>query len=67
LNEPYPGNNFANPTLNIPGKVDSELLAPMYSKIFEKYQATPGNNSMWFEPVQVPDTIPSPDGHHGGW
>jgi hypothetical protein len=67
LNEPYPGNNFANLSLNIPGTVDSDLLAPMYEKIFEKYQATAGNNSMWFEPVQVPDEIPSIDGHRGGW
>lgn len=37
LNEPYPGNNFANLELNMPGKVDKKYLAPMYEKIFEKY------------------------------
>lgn len=67
LNEPYPGNNFANIGLNKPGVVDETLLQPMYAKIFEKYQAAGGNNAMWFEPVQVPDEIPSPDGEHGGW
>lgn len=58
LNEPYPGNNFKNPLLNTPGKADKELLAPMYEKIFAKYQANSVNNTMWFEPVQVPDQIP---------
>lgn len=30
----------------------------MYAKIFAKYQANNPDNSMWFEPVQVPDQIP---------
>lgn len=51
LNEPYPGNNLKNLHLNEPGKADKELLAPMYTKIFEGYQANNVNNTMWFEPV----------------
>jgi hypothetical protein len=59
LNEPYPGNNLKDLSLNKPGKADKELLAPMYTKIFEGYQANNVNNTMWFEPVQVPDQIPA--------
>lgn len=37
----------------------------MYAKIFEGYQANNVNNTMWFEPVQVPDQIPA--GAAGGF
>jgi hypothetical protein len=37
LNEPYPGNFIRSPHLLWPGKADSSLLAPMYTRIFEKY------------------------------
>lgn len=33
LNEPYPGNNVKDITLNKPGKVDRVALAPMYERI----------------------------------
>jgi len=37
LNEPYPGNNVKDLSLNIPGKVDRVALAPMYERIFEAW------------------------------
>lgn len=37
LNEPYPGNNVKDLSLNIPGKIDRVALSPMYERIFEAW------------------------------
>ena len=38
LNEPYPG-DFSKDLLNIiPGRADRKFLAPLFSRVFEKYQ-----------------------------
>jgi hypothetical protein len=57
LNEPFPGNPFQDPTLFLPGKMDRTQLAPMYTRIFEKYQKNDRNSVMWFEPASFPDEI----------
>lgn len=58
LNEPYPGNNIADLTLNRPGKVDKKYLAPMYERIFDAWTAENPNGVMYFEGVQFPDFLP---------
>ena len=51
LNEPYPGNNIKNPTLNIPGVFDRKHLDPTYSAIFDKWMSHSTDSKMWFEPA----------------
>ena len=56
LNEPWTA--FArDPKLLYPGHMDKQYLAPMYTKIYEKYQSHDTNQQMWFEPVPMPDEI----------
>lgn len=57
LNEPYPGNFIRSPHLLWPGKADSSLLAPMYTRIFEKYMQNDQESIMWFEPTMFPDVF----------
>lgn len=51
LNEPYPGNDVADPTLRIPGKFDYKYLQPTYSEVYGKYKANDPESIMWFEPT----------------
>ena len=57
LNEPFPGNPFQDPTLLLPGKMDRTQLAPMYARIYERYQKNDPNSLMWFEPASFPDEV----------
>ena len=43
--------------LLIPGHMDQKYLAPMYAKIYEKYQSHDTKQQMWFEPVPSPDEM----------
>ena len=63
LNEPFPGNPARDPMLFVPGQMDKKYLAPMYSKLFKKYQLHDANQQMWFEPGPFPDTF----GFFGGY
>lgn len=56
LNEPFPGNFYKDPKIMIPGHFDKTRLEPMFGKIYEALQESSEDNSMWFEPCQVPDT-----------
>jgi len=38
--------------------MDKHQLAPMYERLFEKYQEADKENLMWFEPAQFPDELP---------
>ena len=38
LNEPFPANPARDPMLFMPGHMDKQYLAPLYTQIFEKYQ-----------------------------
>lgn len=58
LNEPLAGNPFHFLGLEVPGVADRQRLDPMYSQIYEKYQANDKNAVMWFEPVPQPDSVP---------
>ena len=58
FNEPLAGNPFQDLTLEVPGVADRKRLAPMYEKIFKKYQANDENSLMWFEPPPQPDSLP---------
>ena len=58
MNEPLPGNPAADIFKAVPGVADRKILAPMYSKIFEKYKANDDKAIMWFEPPPAPDTLP---------
>lgn len=40
-----------------PGEMDDAELAPLYTRIQEKYLAANPDSLMWFEPSQFPDTI----------
>jgi len=45
------------------GHFESTQLAPLYSRIQEKYLAASKDNVMWFEPGEFPDTMPiGPEG-----
>jgi endoglycosylceramidase len=57
LNEPMVAPMYENPLLLMPHKFDQESLAPMYTRIYEKYKQNNENNIMWFEPSQFPDEI----------
>ena len=57
LNEPYVGNFLKNPSLMMPGNFDKNRLAPMYSRVFEKYYANDNDSIMFFEPATYPDVI----------
>lgn len=57
LNEPYPGKIVRHPTLLLPGNADRTLLAPMYTRLFETYQANDASSVMWFEPFMFPDVL----------
>jgi len=37
--------------------MDRTQLAPMYTRIFEKYQKNDPNSIMWFEPSSFPDEV----------
>jgi len=43
----------------LPGHMDKNELAPMYERLYEKYQAADADNIMMFEPAQFPDEIPN--------
>ena len=58
LNEPFPGDPIKEPKLFVPGHMDKKYLTPMYSRVFEKYQANDATKQMWFEPVTFPDMAP---------
>ena len=57
INEPFPGNPGKDPYLLIPGHFDKTKLAPLYERLFAKYQSHDTNQQMWFEPVPFPDEI----------
>jgi len=57
LNEPFPANPARDPMLFMPGHMDKQYLAPLYTQIFEKYQTHDTNQQMWFEPVPFPDEV----------
>ena len=57
LNEPFPANPAKDPHLFIPGHMDKAYLAPMYEKLYEKYQSHDSKQQMWFEPVPFPDEV----------
>ena len=39
INEPFPGNPAKDPYLLIPGHFDKTKLAPLYERLFSKYQS----------------------------
>lgn len=57
INEPYMGNFLKDPLLLIPGNFDKTKLAPLYTQLFEKYQANDPGSVMWFEPTPLPDEM----------
>jgi len=57
LNEPYPGNTLRKPDLLLPGNFDRQRLAPMYARVFERYQKNDSESIMWFEPATFPDIV----------
>jgi hypothetical protein len=57
LNEPFPGKVARYPSLLLPGNADRQLLAPMYTRLFETYQANDPSSVMWFEPFMFPDIL----------
>lgn len=57
FNEPFPGNPARDPLLLTPGHFDQKYLAPLYEKIYEKYQTHDATKHMWFEPVPFPDEM----------
>jgi hypothetical protein len=63
LNEPGPSQPLQHPELNIPGVIDRKLLAPMYDRIYQKYQSHDTQSLMWFEPTQFPDWVPIGSGY----
>ena len=63
LNEPFPSTYFGTPSLYFQtGGFDDAKLKPMYSKIFDKYMEADPSKIMFFEGVQVPDTVAINDG-----
>jgi hypothetical protein len=60
FNEPsfFAAKDFKNFMYTLwPGNFDKYDLAPMYTKVFQKYKAANPENIMYFEPTQFPDTI----------
>jgi endoglycosylceramidase len=57
LNEPYPGNFLKDPSVMLPGNFDRNRLAPMYTRVFERYQKNDKDSIMFFEPGTFPDVI----------
>ena len=58
MNEPLGGNPLQDVSLEVPGVGDRKNLAPLYSKIFDKYMKNDDKALMWFEPLPQPDTLP---------
>jgi hypothetical protein len=58
LNEPFFSNPLQDVKLINPGHADTELLAPMYERLYnEAYHKHAPESVMWFEANQVPDSI----------
>lgn len=58
INEPFPGDPYADPTLVTEhGKFDRTHLQPMYKKLFDVYQKHDISKAMYFEPAEFPDEI----------
>ena len=59
LNEPFPANIFADPSLFlVPGKFDTVGLQPLFNRTFvEAYKPADESKIMFFEPTQFPDTM----------
>lgn len=59
INEPFPANCFADPTLfGIPGKFDRTYLQPFEKRAYDIYQKHDKSKIMFWEPTQFPDFIP---------
>lgn len=57
LNEPWPGNFYANPSLLLPGHLDRNYLQPMYTRLADMMRNRTLNATMLFEPVQFGDVM----------
>jgi endoglycosylceramidase len=57
LNEPWPGNFYANPSLLLPGHLDRYYLQPMYNRLADMMRNHTLNATMLFEPVQFGDVM----------
>lgn len=57
LNEPWPGNFYANPSLLLPGHLDRYYLQPMYTRLADTMRNRTLNATMLFEPVQFGDVM----------
>ena len=57
LNEPWPGNFYANPSLLLPGHLDHYYLQPMYTRLADMMRNRTLNATMLFEPVQFGDVM----------
>jgi len=51
INEPFPGNVYANPALLIPGVGDRENLQPFYEKLNTAIRKTDENHIIFYEPI----------------
>lgn len=56
INEPFPADFMADPSILKPGAFDRQKLAPLYEKLLEKYTKHNPNAIMYFETGQFPDS-----------
>lgn len=62
FNEPFPAWkgiwSLLKTIMPFSGNMDKHELAPLYERLFDKYQAADPESIMWFEPSQFPDELP---------
>ena len=56
INEPYPSDFMADPSILEPGMYDKKKLAPLYERVFEAWYSHNPNSIMYFETGQIPDS-----------
>eukprot|EP00947_MAST-08B_sp_MAST-8B-sp1_P002435 g2435.t1 len=59
INEPLPGDFFANPDLLLPGHGDLQHLQPMYQRLCATIRGVDPDAICFFEPTPFPDTFPA--------
>jgi len=57
FNEPWPGNQYADPLHLIPGRYDKKILTPFYDQVVPKISRN-SDGLVFYEPNQLPDFLP---------
>jgi hypothetical protein len=58
VNEPLPGDYYADSDLLLPGRGDAALLQPLYGLLHQTIREVDPDTILFYEPTPFPDTIP---------